>query len=150
MTPTHQVDPERPAPSVSPAAVPAAPAPPVDPGDLRRVLDARHHDPHSVLGPHPGADGNDGVVVRVLRPWAERVVVVAEGHRYELPHEAEGLFSGVLPIEKVPDYRLEVTYEGTVVASDDPYRFLPTLGEFDLHLIAEGRHEQLWTVLGAG
>ena len=32
---------------------------------------------------------------------------------------------------------------------DDPYRFLPTLGEIDLHLINEGRHEQLWHVLGA-
>ena len=33
--------------------------------------------------------------------------------------------------------------------SDDPYRHLPTLGEVDLHLIGEGRHEALWTVLGA-
>ena len=32
---------------------------------------------------------------------------------------------------------------------DDPYRWLPTLGELDLHLIGEGRHEQLWDVLGA-
>jgi 1,4-alpha-glucan branching enzyme len=32
---------------------------------------------------------------------------------------------------------------------DDPYRYLPTLGEVDLHLINEGRHEQLWEVLGA-
>src|SRR5215831_2061140 len=33
--------------------------------------------------------------------------------------------------------------------TDDPYRHLPTLGEVDLHLIGEGRHEQLWRVLGA-
>ena len=26
---------------------------------------------------------------------------------------------------------------------------LPMIGEFDLHLIAEGRHEELWRVLGA-
>ena len=32
---------------------------------------------------------------------------------------------------------------------DDPYRYLPTLGEFDLYLIGEGRHEELWRVLGA-
>ena len=37
----------------------------------------------------------------------------------------------------------------TVRSADDPYRHLPTLGEFDLQLIAEGRHERLWTVLGA-
>ena len=32
---------------------------------------------------------------------------------------------------------------------DDPYRRLPTLGEIDLHLIGEGRHERLWDALGA-
>ncbi|MER3453394.1 MAG: 1,4-alpha-glucan branching enzyme, partial [Acidimicrobiia bacterium] len=31
----------------------------------------------------------------------------------------------------------------------DPYRFWPTLGEFDLHLIGEGRHRRLWECLGA-
>ena len=41
------------------------------------------------------------------------------------------------------DYRLEVRYDGSephVVA--DAYRFLPTLGEVDLHLFGEGRHER--------
>ncbi|GAA4945053.1 1,4-alpha-glucan branching enzyme [Yinghuangia aomiensis] len=131
-------------------AVRARPGTPVDEGELRRLLDAAHYDPHSVLGPHPG---KDGVSLRVLRPWAERVVAVVGAERYELPHEADGLFNGLLPAPAgapVPDYRLEVTYEdGTVLAVDDPYRFLPTLGELDLHLISEGRHEELWTVLGA-
>src|SRR5690606_38308936 len=49
----------------------------------------------------------------------------------------------------VPDYRVRVRYGDHVLDQDDPYRFLPTLGEVDLHLIAEGRHEELWTVLGA-
>ena len=50
----------------------------------------------------------------------------------------------------MPDYRLEVTYAGGApMPSDDAYRYLPTLGEVDLHLINEGRHEQLWEVLGA-
>jgi 1,4-alpha-glucan branching enzyme len=38
-----------------------------------------------------------------------------------------------------------VTYdEGGTFPIDDPYRFLPTLGELDLHLVGEGRHEDLW------
>jgi 1,4-alpha-glucan branching enzyme len=45
----------------------------------------------------------------------------------------------------VLDYRVDV--DGHLV--DDPYRYPPTLGELDLHLIREGRHERLWTVLGA-
>ena len=31
----------------------------------------------------------------------------------------------------------------------DAYSFAPSLGELDLHLISEGRHEQLWDALGA-
>jgi 1,4-alpha-glucan branching enzyme len=31
----------------------------------------------------------------------------------------------------------------------DLYRFSPTLGELDLHLLGEGRHHRLWDVLGA-
>ncbi len=38
--------------------------------------------------------------------------------------------------------------DGIEHVQDDPYRFAPTLGEVDLHLVNEGRHEQLWTVLG--
>jgi 1,4-alpha-glucan branching enzyme len=45
----------------------------------------------------------------------------------------------------VTDYRLDV--DG--VECDDPYRHPPTIGELDRHLIREGRHERLWTVLGS-
>ena len=32
---------------------------------------------------------------------------------------------------------------------EDPYRFLPSLGEMDIYLISEGTHRALWQVLGA-
>ena len=66
-----------------------------------------------------------------------------------MQHEDYGVWVGVVPDAHVPDYRLDVEYDGPARRTDDPYRFLPTLGEIDLHLIGEGRHEQLWTVLGA-
>ena len=48
-------------------------------------------------------------------------------------------------------YELEVDYARRRDASRsrDPYRFLPTLGELDLHLAGEGRHEELYERLGA-
>ena len=140
------------APEVLTAQTPAKPpipqALPVDPAEIERVVGGAHHDPHSVLGPHP-YDG--GVTLRVLRPLASDVVALLDdGSRHELSHEREGVFVGVLPFAEVRDYRLEVTYpDHEPVTADDPYRFLPTLGEVDIHLIGEGRHEQLWTVLGA-
>nr|MDP9101674.1 1,4-alpha-glucan branching protein GlgB [Actinomycetota bacterium] len=102
--------------------------------------------PHALLGAHPVGDG---VVLRALRPGAERVVALVAGTRIELTHVHAGIWEAHLPAGEVPDYRLEVTYLGDTYPADDPYRWLPTLGEVDLHLIGEGRHENLWHVLGA-
>ena len=119
----------------------------VDRAELDTIVDGCHRDPHAVLGPHVG---KDGVTVRVLRPMAEAVVVVLDdGTRVPLRHEHRGVWAGLLPVKKVPDYRLDVTYGGRVIPADDPYRFLPTLGELDMHLVSEGRHEELWRVMGA-
>ncbi len=115
--------------------------------DRRRLLDGTHHDPHGVLGAHPVPDG---VAFRAFLPYALGVTVVTEGLRAELDDDGDGFFSGLLPLRTVPDgYRLVVAYEGTVQEGEDPYRFLPALGELDLHLIGEGRHEELWRALGA-
>jgi len=118
----------------------------VDTATLDALVSGHFADPHSVLGPHLH-DG--GVTVRVLRPMAEEVVVTVGDQRFELAHEHAGVFVGALPFAEVPDYRLDVTYSGNTVPTDDPFRFLPTLGEMDLHLVGEGRHEQLWQVLGS-
>ncbi len=112
-----------------------------------RLADGTHADPHAVLGVHPG---RTRTTIRAFRPHAETVAAVIDGKSYPLTrvHDA-GIFAGVVPGTDVPDYRLEVTYGGETHIHDDPYRFLPTLGEVDLHLIGEGRHEELWKVLGS-
>ncbi len=47
-------------------------------------------------------------------------------------------------------YRLAVTdSEGVTTLRDDPYRFPPLLGDFDLHLFGEGTHDRIHEVLGA-
>ncbi|MFD3483982.1 1,4-alpha-glucan branching enzyme [Streptomyces sp. NPDC058665] len=147
-----------------PAKDARTPAPPLPDSDRHRLLGGSHHDPHAVLGAHPG---KGGVVVRALRPYAKAVTVVAKDLRAPLHDDGDGFFSGVLPWRKVPEYSLLVRYgaaadeSGTTGAEvdeaagvdevevRDPYRFLPTLGDLDLHLIGEGRHEELWRALGA-
>jgi 1,4-alpha-glucan branching enzyme len=69
-------------------------------------------------------------------------------------HIEAGLFAVALPFTNLVDYRLQVSYDTGgesphVHNVADAYRFLPTLGEVDLHLFAEGRHERLWEILGA-
>ena len=131
----------------STSSTPPAPAP-VDTGELARVAAGAHWSPHSVLGAHPH---EGGVTYRTLKPFAASVAVTtADGTRVPLVHEYDGVWVGVQPDATVEDYRLEVTYPGGEPhVLDDPYRFLPTVGSVDLHLIGEGRHEELWNVLGA-
>ncbi|MFD4570695.1 1,4-alpha-glucan branching enzyme, partial [Streptomyces sp. NPDC058467] len=118
----------------------------LDATDRGRLLSGAHHDPHALLGAHPVPGG---VVFRALRPYAQAVAVVVDGMRTRLDDVGDGLFSGVLPLDAIPEYTLSVTYDGTDFEAQDPYRFLPALGEVDLHLIGEGRHEELWKALGA-
>ena len=79
---------------------------------------------------------------------------VIGGVDYPMHHQTDDLFVVTVPITDLIDYRYRVVYPdghgGTtefVVA--DGYRFLPSIGELDLHLFSEGRHEELWKVLGA-
>jgi 1,4-alpha-glucan branching enzyme len=125
---------------------------------MERLIGGAYHDPHGLLGAHPAGDK---VVIRTLRPDAISVSVLLDGgtgnaggtgdsERVELSRlHPGGIFGGVLDRGVVPDYRLEVTYPDSSVVADEPYRFLPSLGEMDLRLIGEGRHEKLWRVLGA-
>ncbi|MEW9532679.1 1,4-alpha-glucan branching protein GlgB [Microbispora sp. NPDC049125] len=116
--------------------------------DLDRLAGGAHHDPHGILGAHSGPGG---VTIRALRPFAEKVEALVDGVAHEMRHVDSGVFEVTLPgVDKIPDYRLRISYAGAgSYETDDPYRHWPTLGELDLHLIGEGRHERLWEVLGA-
>ena len=118
-----------------------------EPRDLARLLAGEHHDPHSILGAH---EYGDHTVIRAFRPHATEVVALVGDDRFPLQHIDSGLFAVALPFVDLIDYRLEVSYHGSDRhTAADAYRFLPTLGEVDLHLFGEGRHERLWEVLGA-
>jgi 1,4-alpha-glucan branching enzyme len=118
--------------------------------DFDTLVRREHPNPHSVLGAHP-ADG--GVLIRALRPAAVGVVAeVEDGTSVDLsPVHPGGVFEGVVPDATLPlRYRLRIDYgEGREFTLYDPYSFPPTLGELDLHLIGEGRHEQTYEQLGA-
>ncbi len=118
--------------------------------DLDALVRREHYNPHSVLGAHPI---DEGVVIRALRPAASTVTALFDdGNRHELQliHPG-GVFEGVIEGVELPlHYLLEVGYgrAGTFTI-EDPYAFTPTLGDLDLHLIGEGRHEELYEKLGA-
>ena len=118
--------------------------------EIELVVRREHADPHNVLGAHPS---NGGVVVRAFRPAAEHVRARPDGGEaveLEQRHPA-GLFEGKLDGVELPlRYELEVSYpDGNTFVLQDPYSFPPTVGDLDLHLAAEGRHEEIYDRLGA-
>jgi len=116
----------------------------------RAVLEARHGDPFAFLGMH-AAGGN--LCVRVFLPWARRLWAVdaATGEvagELSRVHE-EGLWLGMLG--RRPRFRYRLRAEGALgtVEFDDVYAFPPVLGDFDIHLLAEGTHHESYAVLGS-
>jgi 1,4-alpha-glucan branching enzyme len=118
--------------------------------DLEQLVGGHLADPHALLGAHPR---NGGVVVRAFRPAAEGVTVKPDGQKAvkaSLVHPA-GVFEAEVHGASLPlKYELEVVYpDGNTFTLRDPYAFLPTLGELDVHLASEGRHEELYCKMGA-
>ncbi|HEV2622987.1 MAG TPA: 1,4-alpha-glucan branching protein GlgB [Frateuria sp.] len=118
----------------------------MDPGAIEALLQARHGDPFSVLGPH-GAGGER--MVRTLQPGAQAVEAIdAQGHVLAaLAPVADGLFAGAVPGEG--RYRLRVHWPTAVQELDDAYAFGAVLAEHDLDLLAQGEHPQVYRQLGA-
>jgi 1,4-alpha-glucan branching enzyme len=118
--------------------------------EVTRLISGRHPDPHRVLGAHPAGWG---VVVRALHPDAESAECLPE-HGAPVPMTRfghAGVFTAFLPGNHLPlRYRFRFRFPGGATwEQDDPYRFLPSLGEIDEHLLSEGTHRRLWKVLGA-
>ncbi len=123
--------------------------------ELESLIQARHRNPHELLGMHPLGDGS-GVVVRALVPDAAAVEAVPV-HEKDKPriklerlHDA-GLFEGVTrDAKRVYAYDLVITNpSGEVRRRRDAYSFLPTISESDLYLFNEGNERRVYDKLGA-
>ena len=110
----------------------------------------RHPDPHSILGPHPS---NGGLVIRVFNPQAQEVSLLVDGLAPKSMRQlnGDGFFQLELPTRREPfAYRLRAKYsDGTTDTHHDPYAYPPTVGNLDLHLWSEGRHNRIYEKLGA-
>ncbi len=112
------------------------------------IAQGRHSDPFSVLGPH--VTGKNWIV-RSWQPQAQSVELIDENDELLIkmkPVHDEGLFEANLPLPIIP-YRLRLTENDHSRTIDDPYRFPTPLGDFDRHLMKEGKLQKLADKLGA-
>ncbi len=115
--------------------------------DLIKILDARHHDPFSILGRHTTKKGE---IFRVFLPDAETVTIGKKGPNMERLAGSD-LFQlttkkGAIPKQTEIHW---VDKKGDNRSHFDPYTFPPQISEFDLHLFGEGKHWHIYRILGA-
>ena len=118
---------------------------------LESLAALEHLDPHSILGAHLEPDG---VAVRAFRPDAEAVVLLIDGEqggREMARIHPAGIFEVRLKGRReLFAYQLQVCFRGGVsITVRDPYCFLPTIGDLDLYLLGELKHERPYEIFGA-
>ena len=121
--------------------------------DIQQIVNGDHPNPFSVLGMHRAVllDG-PVVAVRALVPDADDVSIVDARSGAVVPMElidAAGLYEARLPEQGRFPYRIRASWKGAEQEFADPYAFPSTIGELDLHLMAEGRDLRLYRKLGS-
>lgn len=141
--------------------------------DVRRIINAEHHDPFSILGMHEielrtdskikkELKSNDktavvkkGIVVRAFLPDAQEVYVVdanSPEKKYKMDRVTEeGFFETAMFNRKnFFKYFLHIVYgPGNIHETHDPYSFLPILTEYDLYLFNQGTNHKIYEKMGA-
>jgi len=120
------------------------------------IVCGRHGDPFAILGPHlirrkQGA----AVVIRAFLPDVQSATVLPPSG--DPPAQsmtrihADGLFEAVFPDRgEIFPYKVRwAKADGVEAEIEDPYRFSSTLSDYDLYLLGEGAHYQVYEKLGA-
>jgi len=115
--------------------------------DSIKIIEARHHDPFSVLGRH---QKNKSTQIKVYLPYAESVRLDNDGPAFQRITGTD-FFEYNAESEELPKhYKLSwIDKDGYAHENYDPYDFPVQLSEFDRHLFGEGRHWHIYQKLGA-
>ncbi|MDR3630786.1 MAG: 1,4-alpha-glucan branching protein GlgB [Desulfocapsaceae bacterium] len=123
---------------------------------IDKIIASEHHDPFQVLGVH--FSESDTAVVRTFQPHAVSVELLLGNAAHVMKKiRPEGLFAFECQRETCPDpdlhpssYRFKIIYfDGNTHITNDPYRFMPQLGEMDRYLFNSGTHYSLYNHMGA-
>ena len=124
---------------------------------LGALIEGCHTNPFEILGPHEVEhDGRKAIAVRAFLPNSQQAWVVQNGHGERRPMRqihSSGLYEAILPwvsSNALHHYKLEIKDQsGRTTEMQDPYAFPTLLSDFDLHLLAEGRHWNAYERIGA-
>ena len=111
------------------------------------ICELHHESPHSYLGLH---NLDDKWIIRNYEPFAEKLSISISGKTHKATRHDDGFFTTTLKSAPKSPYKVNVHYsDDNQTSKYDPYAFLPTLGDLDIHLMHEGNHLELYKVLGS-
>lgn len=113
---------------------------------LRALIEARPHEPHSVLGVH---QRGSAFSVRVFNPRARSAWLGLSGDWVAMQSEGNGVFRWRGNREPPIPYRVRFAIGERTEEYVDPYAFHPNISDVELHLFNEGRLLQAYRTLGA-
>ncbi|MFV0520037.1 MAG: 1,4-alpha-glucan branching protein GlgB [Lachnospirales bacterium] len=124
--------------------------------DVLDIINANHSNPHSVLGQHLVSSINgkqECITITVFLPNAMEVKVIdkktKKSYVMNKVHD-DGIFYIKTTKKSFFKYLLEITYNsGDIFTTEDPYSFLPTFGDLDIHLFNQGCHYEIYEHMGA-
>ncbi len=123
---------------------------------LGALVEGRHENPFEILGPHEVMDsGRKALAVRAFLPNSTQAWVVdpAQQSRPMRRIHPAGLYEAICPMPEqngLVSYMLRASdQQGQQTTMHDPYAFPPLLTDFDIHLLAEGRHWRSYNRMGA-
>src|SRR5262249_47234124 len=114
--------------------------------DFERIRDARHHDPHAVLGRH------EWVGQEVLIVYLPATRHIRANRSLDLKrHGSTAIFywhgtPGTLPARYTISWQDDI---GGVYEVVDPYAFAPLIDEGELNAFNNGQHRRVHRLLGA-
>ncbi|MGD8926372.1 MAG: 1,4-alpha-glucan branching protein GlgB, partial [Thioalkalispiraceae bacterium] len=115
--------------------------------DFVRLLNARHHDPFSILGRHP--DG-DETVIRSFSPHTQSLQIKETNQPLNRIANTD-LFEWRGKAQNLPEFYTLVRIDNNGYEQEfyEPYVFKPQISDYDLYLFKEGRHLHAYDFLGA-
>ncbi len=123
--------------------------------DIRKILEASHYNPFSVLGKHPASNDTQQEIVRVFLPRAKEVFINSgklDAQNVALVRSNKtDIFEWQGKKGEMPD-KYQIIWrdsDGRLHQTHDPYNFPAQLSDFDIHLFGEGKHWHAYRFLGA-
>ena len=122
------------------------------------LLHNTHHDPFQYLGVHENPHDRNTVIFRALQPSAKEISLLTGNLCVDMKKiDPGGIFTCVIPKKDLQypllepyDYRYAVSFHSGVTREiNDPYRFMPLLGELDRYLFNAGTNYSLYNQLGS-